>query len=99
MHEEYTHQDGYNYEDEAWFRYREMLDVSKHMDWNDARDCALIAVRREMESLRKYWGLEFMLKVNHLKKVENELNKMDFTTNYKNQHHENEQIKKQAKLN
>ena len=69
----FAHREKINEKEEAFLRYREMLVVSKKMEFSDAKACAVICIDREIETLKNIKGLEFALKVSWLKKVKKEL--------------------------
>ena len=59
--------------EEALLRFLDMYHVSKTIDKEDARQCAIKSIDREIETLKNIKGLEFALMVSRLKKVKKQL--------------------------
>lgn len=67
-------------------RFREMLGVSIKMDFNDARQCALISLWKEVESLSKAmpYGLDYLFKRDDIMDQITHLENLDLAIYYKN---------------
>lgn len=77
--------------EEATLLYREFLNVSIFMDFEDARQCALIHIRKQKELLANLVeaDLMYILKRERLCELETEILLMNFCDYYNNQQPKN----------
>ena len=71
-----AHKEKINEQEDAYLRYREVLLVSDNMNQEDAKSCAIITIKKEIEIWKSIKGLEYALKVSYLKNVKKELEKL-----------------------
>ena len=68
-----AYKEKYTEQEEAYLRYLDMYHISKEIEKEDARTCAIKCINKEIEILKSIKGLEYALKVSRLKKVKKNL--------------------------